>query len=68
MVDEVNIDRQPLALGEQLGYQDRRDGRRRDLAARSLALPESRITRRMMIVFHTCCFTPAIAPAGSAGL
>src|SRR4249920_3557788 len=39
MVDDVHIHRQPLALGEQLCHEDRRDGRRRDLASRSLALP-----------------------------
>ena len=29
MVDDVYVDRHPLALGEQLGHEDRRDGGRR---------------------------------------
>jgi hypothetical protein len=29
MVDDVHVDRHPLALGEQVGNEDRRDGRRR---------------------------------------
>ena len=28
MVDDVHIDRHPLALGEQVGHEDRRDGDR----------------------------------------
>jgi hypothetical protein len=35
MVDHVHIDRHPLALGEQLGPENRGDGRRRDVTCRS---------------------------------
>jgi hypothetical protein len=33
MLDDVDVDRQQLALGEQLGHEDRRDGRRRHLGS-----------------------------------
>src|SRR3954470_3403557 len=44
MVDDVHVDRHPVAVGEQLGDEHRRDGRKRDLAVRSRALLGSWIT------------------------
>ena len=54
MLDDVHVDRHPLALGEQLGHQNRGDGRRHDLASRSFTLPGSWITHRGQLVQLLC--------------
>ena len=50
MVDDVHVDRHPLPLSEQLGHQNRGNGRRHDLASHSLNLPVSWITHRGQLV------------------
>src|SRR4051812_47686642 len=39
MVDDVHVDRHPLVLGEQIGHEDRGDGRRRDQPVHASSLP-----------------------------
>jgi hypothetical protein len=50
VLDDVHVDRHQLALGEQLGHEDRRDGRRRHLASRALTLHGAWITHRGQLV------------------
>jgi len=54
MVDDVHVDRHPLTLGEQLSYENRGDGRWRDLASRSLTLPGPGVTHRGHLEQLTC--------------
>jgi hypothetical protein len=67
MVDDMHIDRHQLALGQQVGHADRRDGRRRDLASRSLALTGSWITGRLMIVVHDAVLPHSCVQPGPQG-
>jgi hypothetical protein len=43
MVDDVHVDGHPLAVGEQVGHEDRGDRRRRDVGCRSVACLTSSI-------------------------
>jgi hypothetical protein len=58
MVDDVHVYRHPLARGEQLGHENRGDGRRRHLARRCLTRPGSRVTHRAQLVQLPCTRLP----------
>jgi len=54
MVDDVHVDRHPVARGEQLGHKNRGDGRRRDLVSRPLTLSGLWVTHRGQPVRLRC--------------
>ena len=65
VVDDVHVDRHPLALGQQLSHEDRRDALRRNLTSRSVAVSASRIIRNVVMGPHICSSSPVIPSSTS---